>query len=132
MSNSLHMEQWFETTIKATRSETLDDGSVLVYEDGTSCSAGEIASLVYRRPNGKYLVKTDTVSCCTGGEECPLADECDTLKDVFLTLVKYSFWDGNAAGNYLAQLKRQLDPKWKRTDMSMHKLRDEALALMPW
>jgi len=71
------------------------DQGVLIYQDGTACSASYAFSYVFKMPNDTYIVTTDYSGCSLKGIE---SVHCENLCKVLKELFNRTSYDANTTG----------------------------------
>ncbi|VBB17779.1 hypothetical protein YASMINEVIRUS_242 [Yasminevirus sp. GU-2018] len=105
-----------EKSFTATEEKYKDQKLVLVYQDGTACSASYAFSDVYQKPDGTYKVVTDCGHAHFTGDnpgDHATNDEvdCKTLDEVLYELLRYCGHDPNTSGDMFSDVygKKILD-----------------------
>src|SRR5690349_12401774 len=83
--------------------------AILMYQDGTACSASYAMSDIFQLPDKSFLVQTDVGHAYFMGDNPSnhaeiVTKSCSTLLDVVVELAEFCFHDPNAIGDLLVDL----------------------------
>jgi len=110
------LTNWFKRNLKpgqcyGSKRKAFTDkppGTILIYQDGTGCSASCAFSDVFKvKDKEEYIVRTDLGICQEMGSNPDheiVETKCNNIFEIYAELLTYSFHDSNTCGDLAGEI----------------------------